>query len=237
MIRRWLARRELGSDSGRAAADGGSGGSADGGIELWDECRTVAGGIGRVRRAIPGWRGPARRDGSGKPRKGVTGPGKAANVGEYAIIEGDLDGRLVRLSRGNPDRMDCVLAGVAANLFRAKGEAPEIAESRDAPEDRPDGWPDGVQMVIGKKRSRTAVACISGRPGGPAIAQKVVGLREECRKAGIRKAIVVTDLAVVGDCRDETGTGVKVEIWDWRKLKGELRTHLLGLKGSPDTSF
>ena len=221
MIVRRRALRELASGSGRAESGGG--------MDFWDECRTVGGGIDMVRRAIRGWRRPARGR-PGKPRKGTAGPGKAANVGEYAIIEGDLDGRLMRLGRGNPERMGRALTGVVANLFRSKGESPEIAGSRDAPEDRPDGWPDGAHMMLGKGRSRTAVVCISGQPDGPEISQKVAGLREACRTAGIRKAIVVTDRASVGECRDETDGDIKVDVWDWTKLDGELRTHLLELQ-------
>ena len=124
-----------------------------------------------------------------------------------------------------------VLVGVAANLFRAKGELLDLAGAEDDPEERPDGRPDAEYLVADREGSRTAVMCVSRPPGAPVDAGTVAEFRRECEAAGVKRAVVVTDSAFSVKCRLEVDMGdAKVELWDWPKLRRELRTHLLGVR-------
>lgn len=244
MIRRALAKRYAGTGG---AAPGGDG------IEIWDDVRSAVGRAGRGCRSVADWRLPALPARPGWPawpswpgwrgkRGGEAadppGPaGTAANIGEHRIREDDLGDRLARLRGGRPERASLVLAGVAANLFRAKGEQPEI-DVGDDPEGGPDGWPDRVCILAGGEDSRTAVLCISRPPDARVGADTVVRFRRECGEAGIKRAIVITDSAFSTRCRREAdGGSIKMELWDWPRLGRELRTHLLGVPERRDAGF
>lgn len=216
----------------RAEAGGETPG--DDGIEIWDDIMSVMGGAGRMCRAVADWRLPALPSWPSWPnRRGRRGgeaagqskpPGTAANAGEHRISEGDLGDRLERLRGGRPERAGHVLAGVVANMLKAKGERPELVDAGDS---RKDGLSDAAYILAGKEDSPTAVMCVS-RPAGVRVeADEVARFRRECEESGIKRAIVVTDSAFSAGCRRETD-GVKMELWDWRKLERNLRTHLLG---------
>ncbi|MCE2508986.1 MAG: restriction endonuclease [Nitrosopumilaceae archaeon] len=232
---RWALARRYSEDAGAAAP-------GDGGIDIWDEVRPVVGGARRLRRAVADWRRPdwpswpgwpGRRGGEAADRPGPAGT--AANAGEHRISEDDLDDRLARLRGGRPERAGRVLAGVAANLFRAKGEPLDLAGAGNDPEERPDGWSDVECMLAGEEGSRTAVMCVSRPSGAPVDAGMVAGFRRECEEAGVERAVVITDSAFSDRCRlEENRDGTKVELWDWPKMRRELRTHLLGMRDRSD---
>lgn len=132
MIRHALAKRY--SEAAGGAAPG------DGGIDIWDELRPIAGGAESVRRAVaglslpdlpswPGW--PGRR---GRKADDLLGPaGTASNAGEYHISADDLGDWLARLHGSRPERAYRVLAGMIAHLFRARGERPELEDDSESP--------------------------------------------------------------------------------------------------------
>ena len=225
MIRLALARR-------CAEAEG-----APDGIEIWDDVRSIVGGVKRGCRALTDRRlpalpaKPARPNRRGRRGGEAAGPGKppgtAANAGEHRISEGDLGDRLERLRGGRPERAGHVLAGVVADMLKARGERPEPVDAGGRRKDGPDGLSDAAYILAGQEDKPTAVMCVS-RPAGVRVeADAVARFRRECEESGIERAIVATDSAFSAGCRRETD-GVRVELWDWPKLERHLRTHLLG---------
>lgn len=223
MIRRALARR-YSEDAGGAAP-------GDGGIDIWDELRSISDGAKSVRQAVAGWSLPDRPSWPGWPgRKAADRPGPvgaAANAGEYRISGDDLDDRLARLHGGRPERAGQVLAGVTANMFRARGERPELAGDPESP----GGMSDVEYMLAGGAGGRTAVMCVSRPSGAPVDAGMVARFRRKCEETGVKRAIIITDSAFTDGCRlEENGDGVEMDLWDWDRLWWQLQTHLLGVR-------
>lgn len=158
------------------------------------------------------------------------------NRGFYSIKHSDLDDRLRRLRGGRFGRPGFAFECVMANLFQAKGYWVTKGYNVDDWEGLPYGDRQtsdmGIDLSVERAGRKTVVQCkhyVEGTPVGGEDVNKLLG---SVSHTGAKAGVFVTTSAFTKQCyeiqRSSLATDVNLELWDWPKVKDEMRTHLLG---------